>query len=158
MAKRQFVSFPFSDLYNIKQQVLNWSARFNTFSFLDSQLYPSSENSYECLVAAGERARLTTNAGDAFEKLKAFSLEQEDWLFGHFSFDLKSETENVPSALPDQILFPDLFFFVPDIVLLIFQHEIQIGLCGDHHQVIWEEIKIAPVDVKTKVSAPMIVR
>ena len=37
MAKRQFVSFPFSDLYNIKQQVLNWSARFNTFAFLDNQ-------------------------------------------------------------------------------------------------------------------------
>src|SRR5580704_2689434 len=130
MAKRQFVSFPFSDLYNIKQQVLNWSARFNTFAFLDNQLYPSPENNFECLMAVGERARLETNAGRAFDKLKAFSLEQEDWLFGHFSFDMKSETENVPSALPDQILFPDLFFFVPDTIMLIFQHEIQIGLFG----------------------------
>jgi len=72
MAKRQFVSFPFSDLYNIKQQVLNWSARFNTFAFLDNQLYPSPENNYECLVAVGERARLQANAGGAFEKLKTF--------------------------------------------------------------------------------------
>ena len=55
MAKRQFVSFPFSDLYRIKQQVLNWSARFNTFSFLDNQQYPSTEHSYECLVAVGKR-------------------------------------------------------------------------------------------------------
>ena len=117
MAKRQFVSFPFSDLYNIKQQVLNWSARFNTFAFLDNQLYPSPESNYECLIAVGERARLKTNAGGAFEKLKAFSLEQGDWLFGHFSFDLKSETENVPSALPDQILFPDLFFFGQPVLL-----------------------------------------
>ena len=158
MAKRQFVSFPFSDLYNIKQQVLNWSARFNTFSFLDNQLYPSSENSYECLVAAGERARLKTEAGGAFEKLKAFSIEQEDWLFGHFSFDLKSETENVPSALPDRILFPDLFFFVPDIVLLIFQQEIQIGLFGDDHQTIWEEIKNSPVEGKTNINVPVIIQ
>ncbi len=141
MAKRQFVSFPFSDLYNIKQQVLNWSARFNTFAFLDNQLYPSPENNYECLIAVGERARLKISAGGAFEKIKAFSLEQQDWLFGHFSFDLKEETENVPSLLPDQILFPDLFFFVPDTILLIFQQEIQIGLLGSHHQVIWEEIK-----------------
>ena len=126
MAKRQFVSFPFSDLYNIKQQVLHWSVRFNTFSFLDNQLYPSPENSYECLVAAGERSRLKTHAGAAFKKLKAFSSEHEDWLFGHFSFDLKSETENVPSTLPDQILFPDLFFFFLDILLLIFQQVIQI--------------------------------
>jgi len=158
MAKRQFVSFPFSDLYNIKQQVLNWSARFSTFSFLDSQSYSSPENNYECLVAAGERARLKTNAGGAFEKLKAFSLGQEDWLFGHFSFDLKSETENVPSALPDQILFPDLFFFVPDIVLLISEHEIQIGLFGNHQEVIWEEIKNASDLAKTKISAPASIR
>jgi para-aminobenzoate synthetase component I len=158
MAKRQFVSFAFSDLYNVKQQVLNWSARFNTFTFLDNQLYTSPENNYECLVAAGERARLKANAGGAFEKLKAFSLEQEDWLFGHFSYDLKSETENIPSTLPDHILFPDLFFFVPDILLLIFQHEIQIGIFGDHHQVIWEEIKNASVGVKSEVSVPLVVQ
>ena len=158
MAKRQFVSFPFSDLYSVKQQVLNWSARFNTFSFLDNQLYSSPENNYECLVAAGECARLKTNAGDAFKKLKAFSLEQDDWLFGHFSFDLKSETENVLSTLPDRILFPDLFFFVPEILLLIFQHEIQIGLIGVHHHVIWEEIKNASVSAKPNIPSPVVVR
>ncbi len=158
MAKRQFVSFPFSDLYNIKQQVLNWSARFNTFAFLDNQLYPSPENSYECLMAVGERARLQTSAGDAFEKLKAFSLEQQDWLFGHFSFDLKEETENVPSALPDQILFPDLFFFVPDIILLIFQQEIQIGLFGSHHHLIWGEIENASSGAKKNLSVPVTIQ
>jgi para-aminobenzoate synthetase component I len=141
MAKRQFVSFPFSDLYKIKQQVLDWSARFSTCSFLDNQLYPSAENNYECLVATGERARLQSSAGKAFEKLKTFSLEQEDWLFGHFSFNLKSETENSPSSLPDFILFPDLFFFVPEIILLIFKQEIQIGIFGNHHHKVWNEIE-----------------
>jgi para-aminobenzoate synthetase component 1 len=142
MAQRQFVSFPFSDLYNIKQQVLDWSARFNTCCFLDNQLYPSAENGYECLVAVGERARIRASAGEhAFKKLKIFSREQDDWLFGHFSFDLKSETENSPSTLPDHILFPDLFFFVPEIILLILPKEIQIGLFGNNHQEIWNEIE-----------------
>jgi para-aminobenzoate synthetase component 1 len=154
MAKRQFVSFPFSDLYNIKQQVLNWSVRFSTFAFLDNQLYSSPETSYECLVAVGERARLRTNAGGAFDRLKAFSIQQEDWLFGHFSYDLKSETENVPSALPDRILFPDLFFFVPDIIILISQHEIQLGLFGSHHQLIWDEIKNAAPNTERNIIAP----
>jgi len=165
MAKRHFVSFPFSDLYNIKQQVLNWSVRFNTFAFLDNQLYPSPENNYECLIAVGERARLKINAGGAFEKLKTFSQEQEDWLFGHFSFDLKSETENVPSSLPDQVLFPDLFFFVPDTILLIFQREIQIGLFGGHHHEIWDEIKNSSSHAKEvlavakeNISAPVIIQ
>ena len=153
MAKRQFVSFPFSDLYNIKQQVLDWSARFNTCCFLDNQLYPSEESSYECLVAVGERARLLTSAGSAFEKLKSFSLAQDDWLFGHFSFDLKAETEHSPSRLPDRILFPDLFFFVPEIIVLIFPHEIQIGLFGNLHQSVWNEIeKKSPVREKSTCS------
>ena len=155
MAKRQFASFPFSDLYDVKQQVFNWSARFSTFAFLDNQLYPSPENSYECLIAAGERARLQTNTGGAFEKLKAFSLEQDDWLFGHFSFDLKSETENVPSELPDHILFPDLFFFVPEIILLVSQHEIQIGIFGNHHYKVWEEIKNTSSGPKKNMNVPV---
>lgn len=142
MAQRQFVSFPFSDLYNIKQQVLDWSARFNTCCFLDNQLYPSVENGYECLVGVGERAKIRISSGnDAFERLKIFSRQQEDWLFGHFSFDLKSETENSPSTLPDHILFPDLFFFVPEIIVLIFPREIHIGLFGNNHQELWDEIK-----------------
>jgi para-aminobenzoate synthetase component 1 len=141
MAKRQFLSFPFSDLYKIKQQVLDWSARFNTFSFLDNQQYPSAEHSYECLVAAGEKTRLKTKAGHAFDELKKFSLQQDDWLFGHFSFDLKSETEGSASHLPDFIQFPDLFFFVPEIIVIILSREIRIGLFGTHHKEVLNEIE-----------------
>jgi para-aminobenzoate synthetase component 1 len=140
MAKRQFVSFPFSDLYTIKQQVLDWSARFDTCSFLDNQEYPSAEHSYECLAAAGERSRLRAFAGHAFEDLKNFSLDLDDWLFGHFSFSLKSETENSPSRLPDFIGFPDLFFFVPEIIVLIHEQEICIGLFGNGHRQVFDEI------------------
>lgn len=141
MANRQFVSFPFTDLYKIKQQVVNWSVRFGTFCFFDNHQYPSELPGYEGLVAAGERARLETSAGNAFPQLKEFSQSQSDWLFGHFSFDLKSETEQSPSRLPDFIRFPDLFFFVPEIILLILPGELQIGLYGDHHQQVWDEIE-----------------
>jgi para-aminobenzoate synthetase component I len=141
MAKRQFVSFTFSDLYKIKQQVLDWSAQFDTCCFLDNQEYLSENHSYECLVAAGERLRLQAASGNAFEKLKQFSLAQDDWLFGHFSFDLKSETENSPSRLPDYIQFPDLFFFVPEIIVIIESKEIRVGLFGNHHQKVFEEIE-----------------
>ncbi len=140
MAKRPFVSFPFSDLSNVKQQVLNWSVRFDTCCFLDNQQFESPENSYECLMAAGEKAGLKASAGDAFEKLRQFSISQNDWLFGHFSFDLKSETENSPSALPDRIRFPDMYFFVPEIILLIHPGQLEIGMEGDRHEEVWEEI------------------
>jgi para-aminobenzoate synthetase component 1 len=143
MAKRQFVTFPFSDLHFIKQQVLNWSAGFSTCCFLDNQEFSSETNSYECLAAFGELARIHAFAGRAFEELKEFSAKQNDWIFGHFSFGLKSETENSPSILPDFIGFPDLFFFVPKIVIIVLAREISIGLLENNHQEIYEQILTA---------------
>jgi para-aminobenzoate synthetase component I len=140
MAKRQFVSFTFSDLYIVKQQVLDWLAKFNTCCFLDNQEYPSENHSYECLAGAGEKLRLQASSGNAFEQLRKFSLEQDDWLFGHFSFELKSETEQSPSNLPDFIQFPDLFFFVPEIILIITAREIRIGTHDNNHQQIFNDI------------------
>jgi para-aminobenzoate synthetase component I len=157
MAKRQFVSFPFSDLYTIKQQVLNWTARFDTCCFLDNHEYPSEPGNYECLAAAGELSRLQTTAGDAFPSLKNFSLKQDDWLFGHFSFGLKSETEKSPSGLPDFIGFSDLFFFVPEIVVLIQNQELRIGTHVNGHAEIYKQIlKSLPAEKQTVVEIPFI--
>lgn len=138
MATRQFVSFPFTDLSKIKQQVLNWSTRFDTCCFLDNQSYASPENSFECLAAVGEITRLKANAGTAFDALKKFSIENPDWIFGHFSYDLKSETENIPSGLPDAVRFPDLFFFVPETVLLVDAGGLHIGSFGNHRELMKE--------------------
>jgi para-aminobenzoate synthetase component I len=159
MANRQFVSFPFIDLYKIKQQVVNWSARFSTCCFFDNHQYPSEIPGYEVLVAVGERARLEASAGNAFRQLKEFSQAQADWLFGHFSFDLKSETEQSPSRLPDFIRFPDMFFFVPEVVILLNQHEIQIGLFGNHQQEVLDEIeKEQPPTANRQPSTKLLVR
>ncbi len=145
MARRQFVSFPYSDLYKIKQQVLNWSVRFNTCCFLDSHEYSSPEHRFDCLAAVGERARLKSGSGKAFESLKKFSADQDDWLFGHFSFGLKSETENSPSCLVDFIGFPELFFYVPEIIVILDKQEMRIGMYDADHQKIYNEIMQADV-------------
>ncbi len=154
MANRAFVSFPVSDLYKIKQQVLNWSAPFNTCCFLDNQQYKSTNHSFECMAAVGEYARLEAASGQAFDQLKQFSLRHNDWLFGHFSFDLKSETESVPSRLPDPIGFPDLFFFIPETIVLLNHERLSIGSLRDDHDRILSEISAAPVIAEYKGPVP----
>lgn len=144
MFNRNFVSFPLNDLDSIKQQVFNWASRFDTCCFLDNQQYESGTGSFECMAGVGEIARLETASGIAFERLRQFSSVQKDWLFGHFSFDLKTETDAVPSRLPDHIGFPGLFFFVPKIIVLLNQDSLSIGLMDDHHERILEEIRQAP--------------
>jgi para-aminobenzoate synthetase component 1 len=158
MSNRAFVSFPVSDLYKIKQQVLNWSARFNTCCFLDNQQYKSANHSFECIAAVGEKSRLSASSGNAFDQLKQYSAEQNDWLFGHFSFDLKTETESVPSHLPDFIGFPDLFFFIPEIIILLNHERLSIGLLQNNHDQILQEILDSPVEAEVKRQDPVTIR
>ena len=138
---RIFVSFPITDFYKIKQQVLNWAARFDTCCFLDNHEYPSLSHSYECLAGAGKVKSIEASAGNAFGELKIFEEANQDWLFGHFGFDLKNETEQLSSSHPDQILFPDLFFFVPEIIIQLDWHNINIGSFHTNHTDVLAQIQ-----------------
>jgi len=145
MFNRKFISFPVTDLIKIKQQVLNWSASFDTCCFLDNQQYTSGTNTFECIAAVGEIAGLKAMSGTAFDQLRQFSSTQKDWLFGHFSFDLKSETESVPSRLPDNVGFPDLFFFVPETIVLMSRDQLRIGTLRNNHNQVLKEIQNTPI-------------
>src|SRR6267378_6920483 len=97
--------------------MLDWASQFNICCFLDNHNYNIFPHTYECLVGIGAIDFLKVNAGSAFEQLKQFSEVHDDWLFGHFGYDLKNEIEDLHSGNPDRIQFPDLFFFVPEIVI-----------------------------------------
>jgi len=138
---RVFVSFPIIDFYKIKLQVLYWAARFNTCCFLDNHEYQSNEHSHECLVGVGALGSIEANAGNAFIQLKQFAAMNNDWLFGHFGFDLKNETESLTSSHQDYIQFPDLFFFVPEIIIELSKNKISIGLFGSEHEQVLNQIQ-----------------
>ncbi len=69
------------------------------------------------MLAAGARKILEAPAGDAFAALRRFSDAHPGWLFGHFGYDLKNETERISSSRFDGIGFPDLYFFVPEVLV-----------------------------------------
>lgn len=140
MPSRVFVSFPVSDFRQTKLQMLNWASQFDIFSFLDNHEYPLLHHSQECLLAVGARESLEASAGNAFAQLREFSLHNKDWLFGHFGFDLKNETEQLSSLHPDGIEFPDLFFFVPEIIVELGSSQVRIGLFHSNHAAVFQEI------------------
>lgn len=128
--------------------MLNWVNRFNICCFLDNQQYHLPRQSIECLAAAGAAQTLTAQAGNAFPQLQQFYNDHKDWLFGHFSYDLKYETEALASHHTDHIGFPDLCFFVPEVVLHLQDNLLHIGtLTGNHQQVFNEIIKTEPVRI-----------
>ena len=65
----------------MKQKVLNWMQRFNTFCFLDNHQYHIEPHSVECILAAGIRRKVSANAGKAFDLLQQLIDEKRTWLF-----------------------------------------------------------------------------
>lgn len=124
--------------------MLNWANRFNICCLLDNQQYNLPHHSFECLLACGALHTLSAPAGDALNKLSDFNELHQDWLFGHVNYDLKNELEPVSSGHPDGIQFPDLFFFVPEIIIQLGPTEISIGVLDNSHQHVYQDILATP--------------
>jgi para-aminobenzoate synthetase component 1 len=150
--ERSFVSFPIQDFQCIKRQMLTWASRVGICCFLDNHGYRAEAGipaTFECLLAVGAIDTLECSAGDAFATLKAWAADRKEWLFGHFSYDLARETEPiepVDSTHPriptsDPIGFPDLFFFVPEILIELYPGHIGIGSFQNDHEAIWRQIR-----------------
>lgn len=118
--------------------MLNWAKRFSTFCFLDNHQYQLEPHAVECLLAAGVKRQLTASAGSALEQLRSFIDEKNSWLFGHLGYDLKNEIEQLSSSNPDNIQFPDLFFFEPEVMIRLSEKEIEIE--AEDPAMVYEEI------------------
>jgi para-aminobenzoate synthetase component I len=115
--------FPINDFQETKQKVLNWTQQFSTFCFLDNHQYHIAPHTTECLLAAGAKRIIKTQAGRALKDLQQFRDQHKGWLFGHLAYDLKNEIEKLPAAGEDLIGFADLFFFEPLIVIRLSEQE-----------------------------------
>jgi len=101
--------------------VLNWAQQFNTFCFLDNHQYNIVPHTLECLLAAGVKDK---TEGSGISSLQNFiDKKRNSWLFGHLSYDLKNELEQLSSNHTDNIQFPDFFFFEPEVIIRLNEKE-----------------------------------
>jgi para-aminobenzoate synthetase component 1 len=108
-----------SDVAIFKKKALAWAAQFDTLCYLDSNSFNDPYGKFDTIIAVGAKAELTASAGDAFAQLSAFRSANPGWITGFFGYDLKNETENLQSNNPDQLDFPDLYFFAPETLISI---------------------------------------
>ncbi|WP_169749200.1 anthranilate synthase component I family protein [Flavihumibacter petaseus] len=86
---------------------------------MDSHNYPDSLQHYDAILAAGAWKWIASAPGNAFAKLRAFTHDNSDWLFGHVGFGMQSEIFPDLPVQPDPVGFPHLGFFVPEHLLLL---------------------------------------
>ena len=155
---KKCIAFPVDDFNIFKTQMLNWVNRFNIFCLLDNRHYDFSKPAFECLLAAGSKTSIEMQPGRAFESLQEFyTANINGWLFGHFSYDLKNETEKLQSNHADGIGFGDMHFFVPQIVIELDEKEVKI-YCDDDADVIYRQIKSASTEIKEQVKTAAVVK
>ena len=119
-------TYPVNDFRAIKNKVLNWAQRFDTFCFLDNHQYQIPPHSMECLLAAGIKRFISCSASEgrnALEQLQSFIASRQAWFFGHLGYDLKNEIEKLNSLHRDDIQFPELFFFEPEVLIRLSEKE-----------------------------------
>jgi para-aminobenzoate synthetase component I len=119
--------------------MLNWANRFNIFLFLDSHSYADKYSKEEWMLAAGA-IDLFSPSENILQQLKPFLESKNDWLFGHFSYDLKNHIEPLTSSHIDHIRFPEIFLFQPDIVIRKTNDGIEISTITKDCNQVFEEI------------------
>ncbi|MBL0884352.1 MAG: aminodeoxychorismate synthase component I, partial [Chitinophagaceae bacterium] len=123
---------------------MNWANQFNICCFLDNHQYQSSSSVVECMLACGVTAALPAHA--SLGTLDDFiNTHTNKWIFGHLGYDIKNQIEQLRSTHSDGIQFPDLFFFVPAIVLSLKEQTLLIETyTNTNASSIYESIKATP--------------
>ncbi|MBB6500209.1 anthranilate synthase component I family protein [Pedobacter cryoconitis] len=114
------------ELISFKQKALQWANQFEICCCFDSNEYTDPYSKYDFLLAAGARRQLNVNTGQAFKSLQEFQQANSDWMFGLMSYDLKNEIETLSSTHVDHLDFPDLFFFIPENLIIIRNGNIEV--------------------------------
>lgn len=123
--------------------MLNWASQFSICCFLDSHHYKIRPYSVDCMLAVGSLASIDCKAGSALTQLEQFQRDQQDWIFGHLAYDLKNEIESLESGRPDFIGFNDLSFFCPEVILILSESSLEIGMRTGHQAEVFYRIQQA---------------
>lgn len=81
----------------------------------------SHEHSKPVLIALGVESAFhmdTANDG-VLSAMQTWMDRHNDWIFGFLSYDVKNAIENLESRHPNNTLFPDIHFFIPQVVIRI---------------------------------------
>lgn len=143
---RQIIKYRLDNPERFRQRLIIWSNEYPVFCYLDSGNYYESCKSglfyhtYDTIAGIGFMDFIEPYQSGAFVSLKEFTERKSDWLFGHLSYDLKNEIENLTSDNFDGIGFPDMYFFQPRLVFTIKERLLAIHYHRDQYSK--EEIEL----------------
>jgi para-aminobenzoate synthetase component 1 len=109
-----------------KSQLLIWAQQFDIAIWLDSNNYKQKHSSFEAVLAVDAFSKIASSYQNAFNKLKEYQSNINDYIFGYLSYDLKNDIEAISSHNFDNLHFPELYFFQPKKLFFIKENTVEI--------------------------------
>jgi len=126
---------------DFESKLLAWAQKFEVACWLNSNNYPQKYSNYNTVLAIGAHSKLSVNYKSAFQKLKAYQSNCNDYIFGYLGYDLKNDIENLSSNNFDELHFPDLFFFQPKKIFFIKNDVLKISYLKTYEQEITGDLQ-----------------
>jgi para-aminobenzoate synthetase component 1 len=120
---RTCFSFPLAALANIRECLPAKAFEETHFCLLDSNGHSDTYSRYDWIAAWGAADSIKP-AEHSFETLRTFRKAKGDWLFGHLSYSLKNEVEQLTDRHNSKHPYAPLSFFVPEVVVYCRREEI----------------------------------
>lgn len=100
---------------DLKSQILQWCSLLPFSALYDSNSRPERYSQFDWIAALGA-SRIISPDKDHFSALDK-AITSNDWLFGHLSYDLRTEIEDIPCTHQDLLGFEKMLFYVPQTVI-----------------------------------------
>ena len=124
-------------------QALKWSKGYDTVCLFQSNGFQNQYSKIGNLLAIGAKEEFSANVGSVFTDLENFKSRYPNTLIpGFLSYDLKNEVEDLHTNHPNPLGFPDVYFFIPQI-LIEFNRD-SISITAEDPQKTYEEISMFP--------------
>ncbi len=125
--------------HKLIRALLNLSKNIDYISVLLSNIdknisrFPRDYMNFDIIAGVGFSDAVVSNL-DSFENLKTFHNQNNDWLFGYLSYDLKNEIEVLSSKNNDNFQADNLSFFIPEYVLFLKNEKLEIQTYNSKHK------------------------
>lgn len=134
-----------TDLGPFIAKALIWSKTLSPVCLFQSNAFADPYSKLDFLLAAGTNAEFSANVGTAFQGLEEFRDRHfRTWMPGFLGYELKNEIEQLGSRHENVLDFPDIYFFVPKVIIQ--STDVGIRIEADQPDIVFTDIINTRVD------------
>lgn len=115
--KRKKSKIEIDDRNQFINKALYWAEQFTHYAYFNSNNYHFPHNPFKDFIAINAIKKVPFSNGENFKNLQEFIDNNQDYLIGHFTYDLKNEIEKLSSTNEQKTHFEPMSFFIPETVI-----------------------------------------